>query len=404
MKAGGIVLRVVLFLLIIAAGFALLVWLSSFKPMPDQTASKKTMVTVSVMEANVSNEQMIIPAMGTVIPSRLVNVAPEVGGKVIAQNENLVPGGRLKKGEMIVRLNPRDYDLAMAQQHARVVQAEMELSRERSRKSVAEQEWAMIQSKLELTEEGRKLALHETQLENARAAVKGAQSGLEKAKLSRNRTSLKSPFNALVTEEFVDIGQTVGPSSRVATLVDADTFWVRLSVPMDRLQWISIPGVSEGEGSKVKVIQNVGANKKVIREGYVIKLLGDLDPRGKMARLLVEIKDPLGSNGELPLLLGAYVSVEIQGPQIEQVIKLPRLAVRDNDTVWVKDGSVLRFVNVEIIWSMGDHAFVKGAISDKAEIVINRISAPVEGMSIKLEGETIEDTDTQVDSEQGKDQ
>jgi hypothetical protein len=169
-------------------------------------------------------------------------------------------------------------------------------------------------------------------------------------------------------------------------------FWVRVSAPVDRLPWISVPDASGEGGSRARIVQRVSEGVEVVREGRVVKLLGELEPQGKMARLLVEVRDPLGietdDEGErLPLLLGAYVNVDIEGPVLTDVIALPRPALRDNDQVWLKQGGKLRIHDVSVVWTTEDQVFVRGDLTAGDDVVVSRIDAPVEGMPLRLNGE-----------------
>jgi hypothetical protein len=170
-------------------------------------------------------------------------------------------------------------------------------------------------------------------------------------------------------------------------------FWVRVSVPVDRLPWISLPDERGEGGAPARIAQRVAEGVEVVREGRVVKLLGDLEPTGKMARLLVEIRDPLGlesegSDTELPLLLGAFVNVDIQGPALTDVISLPRPALRDNDQVWLKREGKLAIREVDVVWTTEDKVYVRGDLTTESAVVVSRIDAPVEGMPLRLNGET----------------
>jgi RND family efflux transporter MFP subunit len=385
-------LKGLLVLLIIAVGVGVLLALKSMKPEPERKEPPDPSIVVQVVKPEQGAAPVTIQAMGTVIPARKVEVFPEVGGRIVKQSDELVPGGRIPKGKMIVRIDPRDYNLALAQQSAAVTKAQMDLATEKARKEVAEREWALIADEVQPSEEGKKLALREVQLETAEASLKSAKSGLSKARLARSRTTIRAPFNVLVTEEFVDRGQLVGPATRIATLVDADVFWVRVSVPVDRLPWIALPDARGDGGSLATITQRVADGVEVVRQGRVVKLLADLEPQGKMARLLVEVEDPLGTDGaeggqQLPLLLGAYVNVDISGPELTDVIALPRRALRDNGQIWLKNGNQLQIRDVDVIWSTADKVFVRGELSAQDDIVISRIAAPVEGMPLRINGE-----------------
>jgi len=406
MRVFKVVLKVFLVLVILGIGAFAFVTLKLSKPEPERKEPPDPSTVVRIVRAETATEPITIRAMGTVIPARKVEVYPEVGGRIVKQNEDLVPGGRIPRGQLVVRIDPRDYNLALTQQAAVVTKAEMDLAEEQARKEVAEREWALIADEVRPSEAGKKLALREVQLEAAEASLESAKSGLSKARLARSRTTIKAPFNALVTEEYVDKGQLVGPSTRIATLVDADAFWVRVSVPVDRLPWIALPDKQGEGGSTARIVQRVAEGVEVVREGRVVKLLGDLEPQGKMARLLVEIRDPLGleagkGEGELPMLLGAYVDVDIRGPMLAGVISLPRAALRDKDQVWLKQDGKLSIRDVDVVWTTEDRVFVRGDLAEQGEVVVSRIAAPVEGMPLRLDGEKKEQTEVLAGTDSG---
>jgi RND family efflux transporter MFP subunit len=385
------ILKAVLVLAIVGAGYGVFYYLKTSREVPHRQPPGQRPTLVEVVEAKTAEEPVMVSAMGTVTAAQTVTVFPEVGGRIVYQSNRLVPGGRFSRGQVLVKIDPTDYDLVIKQHQARVVQAKMELARERGLKSVAEREWKLIQDEVQPTEEGRKLALREIQLENAQAAVDAAQSSLDQARLMRERTVIKAPFNAVVTEEFVDRGQVVSPASRIATLVATDKFWVQVSAPVDRLSWIHIPGVNSKEGSPAEVIQQTGTDLEMKRRGKVIKLEGSLDPKGKMARLLVEVDDPLGTPGEngtvMPLLLGGYVNVQIQGPRVPDALALPRRALREKSRVWVMSDKKLQVRKVEVVWSRGDTVFVRGDLRSGETVVNSRIVTPIEGMLLYTQGD-----------------
>jgi len=374
-------------LCIAGVGVGVYLLLVSTRTEPRRHVGEERPVLVEVTRAEASTERVRVKAMGTVVPARSVTVYPEVAGRIVYQSPNLVPGGRFEKGQALVRIDPRDYELAVKQQRAKVVQIRTELAREKGMKAVAEREWNMIRDEVQPTAEGRKLALREVQLQAAQAAVEAAEAALEQAELQQSRTVVRAPFDCVVTDEFVDAGQVVSSATRIATLVASDVFRVQVSLPMDQLGWLQIPGVNAEEGSAARVMQKAGAHMRVERDGRVVRLLGDLDPKGKMARLLVEVDDPLGtpgSNGSvMPLLLGAYVQVIIEGPQVEGVVALPRRALHDRDRVWIKtDEGKLDIREVDLVWTKTDAVFVRGDIRPGEQIVLSRITAPVEGMRL----------------------
>jgi len=382
--------NIVLIVIILGAGIGLYSIFVMAKTKPGRQEIRQKSIVVETMNVDPGTRTARVTAMGTVIPAREVAVSPQVGGRIITMGEKFLPGSRMLRGDLLVRIDPSDYDAALENQQANVTRAGVELAREKGLKSVAEAEWELIGSDdVKPDEEGRKLALRELQLKQAEANLKAAQSSLSQARLNRERTVVNAPFNSIVREKFVDVGQVVAPGTRIGTMVDSDVFWVRVSVPMDRLKWIMIPGVNSERASAATVIQQVSGDIEVTRTGKVIKLLGDLDPKGRMVRLLVEVENPLdtGSSEEasgLPLLLDAYVKVIIEGPEEENVFSLPRGALRDSSTVWILDDEDrLRIKDVEVLWSLDDMVFVRNGIGPDDRIITSRIGTPVEGMILR---------------------
>jgi RND family efflux transporter MFP subunit len=345
---------------------------------------------VEIIEVKPDRQKVQVPASGQVLPAQQVAMSSELGGRVVWMSDKLIPGNRLKAGDTLVRIDVRDYNLALEQQAAQVDRAQTELQLEQSRKEIAEREWQLMGGGQPA--EGS-LAVRDPQLRTAEAALKAARSGLSRAKLSVNKTTVRAPFNAMVHSKTVDLGQLVGPQAPLATLVGTDAFWVQVSIPLERLAWIQVPGVDDAtEGAAVVLSQRLG-DKTITRNGKVLRLLPDLDPMGRMARILVEIPDPLGlaadkadkaSEQELPLLIGSYVNVEIEGREIDSVIELPRDAVRGGDEVFVVTAEdTLDIRQVSVVWRRPDTVLVGAGLEPGDKVVVSPLSAPVKGMKLR---------------------
>lgn len=380
--------KVLLFVVIILAGWGIYRMLAHGRRHPQRQPRHKLAAVVEVVPARAAQRPLRVTGMGTVLPARTVAVTPEVSGRLVFVSASLVPGGRVRRGQVLARIDPRDYELQVKQRQAQVVQAKAALARERGLKSVAEREWRLLGREVQPTAEGRRLALHEVQLESAQAALASAQAALEQARLMLEKTSLRAPFNAVVTEKLVDRGQVVGPATRIATLVSSDAFWVRVAVPLDKLSALEIPGRGGSTvGSPAEIVLQVG-ELRARRRGRVLQLLGDLDPRGKTARLLIEVNDPLGEpegdGRQVPLLLGSYVAVHIDGQVIEGAVAVPRKALRENDRLWVKSpAGKLEVRQVKLLWASDREAFVSGEVRAGEQVIVSRIATPIPGMPVR---------------------
>jgi len=408
---GRKLLRASLPILALSLGVGVLVAFVLTRPKPAKKPREERGALVEVEAVKQVRQRLRVVEFGTVIPAEQVVMQPEVSGRIVWQHEELVPGGRFKKGEVLVRIDGRDYRLALRQSGASVDKAELDVRLEKARKEVAKAEWEVVDPKQTATDEGRTLALREPQLQAAQAGLAAAKSMRDQAKLAVSKTTLAAPFNGFVQSESVDVGQLVTPQMPLATLVGSDRFWVRVSVPVDRLAVIDVPGmnVGEGQGAPAVIVQEV-AGERIERRGRVVRALGDLDPVGRLARLLVEIDDPLGlrdapgakaakgaktspatgpepkpaTRHALPLLLGAFVEVAIEARELGDVVELPRLALRDGNSAYVfgPDGRLV-VRDVKVAWRNEKNVLIREGLVPGDEVIVSRLPSAIPGMLLR---------------------
>ncbi len=384
-----------------AASYAALHFYAT-RPETARTKPKSPVKLVNVVVAKVGSHKVSVPAMATVVAARTVVLKSQVRGRIIEQCPQMLLGGLCKKGDVLLRIDPREYEFAVDQAQAAVDQAQSELSLEEGRQVIAKSEWALLGAEVPRSEASRKLALREPQLTAARARLSAARSRLDLAKLNLERTTIRAPFNAKVVEGGADlkmelkaeVGQVVDGSTSLARLIGTDKFWLRASLPVGRLQLIRLPGSDGKGGADVKIILGAGNGRDVVRQGRVIRLLGDTDSRSLMARMLIEVDDPLALEDVhlVPLLAGGRVRVEIDAIPIEGVVKVSRAALREGDRVWIMDAKdKLDVRRVKVAWRAKDsvlvHTFDKGTgIRDGERIVTSLLSMAKRGADLKIEG------------------
>ncbi len=329
-----------------------------------------------------------VDASGKVFGAREITITPEVSGRITSISPELIPGGLIQKGQELVQIDSRDYEATVKQRESDLASAQLALKLEQGNQVVAVQEYEMLSEIVDDTE--KDLVLRKPYLTQARANLASAQAALEKAKLDVRRCRITAPFNAIIQEKFVDVGARVSPTSPVLSIVGTDEFWLEVMVSEDQLKWITIPENNGTDGSEVNVYNSFVWGDGVSRQGTVIRLLGQLEEKGRRAQLLVSVKDPLclddASRGEPKLLIDSYVSVEIEGRLLDSVFAVNRDYLHDGDSVWVmNDQSRLEIRPVEIIFRDTDFVYVTDGIEDGQRIVTSEIAAPVDGMLLRLE-------------------
>jgi hypothetical protein len=136
------------------------------------------------------------------------------------------------------------------------------------------------------------------------------------------------------------------------------------------------------------VIRERGSGEPVVRHGTVVELLGDVTQNGRMARVLVSIADPLElekpARVRRPLLLGEYVRVEIEGPELHDVIAVPRDVIREGTRVWVKNAeNQLEVRPVEVVLSRKDAVLISQGLRDGEEIITSQVPAAIPGLLLQ---------------------
>lgn len=356
------------------------------KPMAKKKAPVVSAPLVNVSHLEIRDYEVWTPVMGTVEASREITLEPEVAGRVIEISDSFIPGGYFSRGEQVLRIDPLDYQLAVKQQEAVVTEAEYNLKVESGYQRVAGREWKLLKNSSGGTAQEAELALRKPHLEKAQADLVSSKAKLQQARVDLARTSVKAPFSCMVQSKSADLGAYLSLNESIGTIVGTDEFWVVVSVPVDRLQRISFPSEANGfKGSRALVV--VGSGKTSFeREAEVLRLLPSLESKGRMARVIVSVKDPLNlkSDGEHPLLLGSYVNVYIDSGKLKDVIAIPRTAFRDNNTLWIMaEGGVLDIRQVDPVWRDEDNIYLDAGVSAGEKLVVTNISAPLQGMNLR---------------------
>ncbi|MCD4824201.1 MAG: efflux RND transporter periplasmic adaptor subunit [Phycisphaerae bacterium] len=379
--------RLLLVLVILAVGGGISFYWMTHKPTAKRRQRKSRTTLVEVSRVSPQSYKVVIKAMGTVIPARSIQLAPRVGGQVVDISPKFVPGGRFQANERILQVDPKDYQLAVQQRADDLAKAQCELKLEMGQQSVARRESELLGETIK--EEDKELLLRQPQLAMNRAMVAAAAAALEQSQLDLKRTSIAAPFNAMIQSRSVDLGSQVNAGTAIASLVGTDEYWVKVSVPVDQLKWISIPGIGATRGSHVYIHYESSCGPDAGLEGSVSRLMAELEPQGRMAQLLVAVKDPLllksAAVQRFPLILNSYVRVEIQSRDVPQAIRVPRTALRDGSRVWVmRADNTLDIREVKIVWSGNECVYVTDGLRDGDMLITSNLTTPVQGMTLHM--------------------
>ena len=378
--------RVLLPLLIIFVGVAihkLLVWM---RYVPPKIAVSKTAALVSTIQLQRTTERAVLVGYGTVEPSQTLEVRAQVTGHITGLGEEFEVGSRVRSGETIVSIDPRDYQIAIEAQKANVARAEFELELEEGNQVVARREWELLSDDLKSGEIGERLALRKPHLREKQAALDAARSRLKKAELDLERTRIVSPFDGVVLEENVEIGKYVNSQTMLATLAATDEFFVKAKVPRKNLRWLDMESSGDLQASSVRLSDGQEDHSNTAMwSAQVVRLLSDVDAAGRMARILISVTNPLDPPADgAPLLIGSFVRVEIEGRELRDVYRVPRTAVREGDVLWiVNEEGTLQFAPIEVVQSRNNVAVVRGDLREGQSVITSPLQGVLQGMEVR---------------------
>ncbi|MGC6511057.1 MAG: efflux RND transporter periplasmic adaptor subunit [Myxococcota bacterium] len=368
------------FIILAIGALGMVVMISSASSEERQTP-EATILTVDAVDVVLQSRAVMIQGSGAVRSAQILPLSAQVSGVITELSPNLEPGGQFQAGEVLARIDSRDYRLAVAQEAARVQQAALDFRLAQERQTAAQREWELLGN----TGEAPELAARKPQLEAAELALESAKAGQERAELNLSRTLLKAPFPAMIQSEDIELGQLVGPGQPIMTLLGTDEFWVRVSIPAARLDDIIRPdGASETLG-RAWVRYRPAPNKLAEREAKVKRLEASLDAQARTAALIISIEDPLRSEG-MPILPGAYVDVDIEGKTIDNVAVLPASALINGEQVLLATAdNTLEIRPVELGWRYGSDVFVTAGLSTGERVITTPISFPIVGAPLNVQ-------------------
>ena len=369
---------------ILVFGIANMVLLVKSGPTLDPKPVAPLAPLVRVMTVEPKTVQMSSQTHGTVAPRTESELTPEISGRVIAVSPAMVSGGFFEAGEVLVTVEPLDYELALEQAKAGLARAESELTN--ARRNSGRQ--ADLLKKNLTSDSQSDDALN--QLRVAEAILQEARARLAKAERDLERTQLVAPFDGRVRTKRVDVGQFVNRGTPIAMIYATDYVEVRLPIKDEELEFVEVPlaGNSSAAEQSLAPVHFAAsfAGERYAWEGEVVRTEGEIDPQTRMINVVARVLSPYETNGDKPpLSVGLFVSAEIEGKSFDDVVVLPRSALRGESQVYVVDAeNRLQFRQVVVLREVGDQVYVQGGLSAGERVCVSPLETALDGMPVRL--------------------
>lgn len=398
-------LRVWLPIAIIALGGIATVGLVAATPSLDVRPPQHRSPAVRVLRADPRPITLRVHTQGTVVPRTESDLVAEVSGRIIAVSPSLASGGFLEPDEVLVTIDPSDYEIALERARAAQARAESQVGLARlaleRQESLAERKVGSSKD-LDTAKNGERVA--QANLRDARAAVAQAERDLE-------RTRVRVPYAGRVRQKKVDLGQYVNRGTPVARVYAVDYAEVRLPVPDRDAAYLDLPvdyrGESgEAQGPAVRLRARYAGRVHTWR-GRIVRTEGELDPKTRMIHAVARVEDPYGRSEDPerpPLAVGLFVDAEIEGRRREGVVSLPREALRGSDQVAiVGDDGRLELRRIEVLRRNRDRVLVASGIAAGERVASGPLAVAVDGMRVRVFEELARDDVPEPGAEDGGD-
>ena len=365
-------------IIILVSSVILFVLMIKLKPEAEFQEPKITPQLVETMVAYPSEVSAKISSQGTIRPEHEIFITSELRGKVAWVSESFLDGAGFRTGDTLMKIEKRDYELALISTESSLFQAKLALEREEAESNLASIEWKRVGKG-----DASSLTLREPQLAQARAVLAAAEAAYEQSKRNLERTSIIAPFDGRVRKKMLDLGTNLIPGARVADIYATASFEVRLPIADKDIPFLGIPldgtSINSTNRPDVKLSTSYGGDELEIN-GSIVRSESEIDLKTRMISVIATI--PI-SKSNTRFKVGMFVNAEIKGSSFPGVTVVPRSAVKD-DMIWVVIDQKLRRKSVEVIRYEKDFAFISNGLNKNDRILITRLSSYVDGMPVRL--------------------
>lgn len=382
--------KIILPIVIVAISAAIALWMYMQEDPPQTIDKKPPMMLVDVMRAHAASAKITVTAQGSVTPRTQTILVSEVSGLITEVSSAFVAGGFFSKGDVLVRIDDRNYRAEVKRAQASVRAAETNVTREAGLADYAREDWERAQSVLKSSKAASDLAMRKPQLAEAFASLDFANADLEMRLGDLDRTVIRAPYDGLVREKRADVGQFVNGGSALATTFAVDVAEIRLPLPDSQLPYLNLDEqeLAQGLGPLVMLSANIGGQLNSW-QGRIIRTEGVFDERSRVLYLVAQIDDPYNrhsSKWEHPLRIGTFVEAAIEGEQLDNVIRLPRTALRRDNKIWtITDNDTLKPVTVEVARADEQSVLIRSGLQSGQLICLTVPENPLPGTPVRYQ-------------------
>ena len=356
---------------------------------PTKRAFTGPQISVEALTVTPRNYLVMLESYGTIQPRTQSMLIAQVGGGIVDVNPNVRGGGFFELGDILVKIDSRDYTADMRIAEATLADARQALAEAEARSQQAREDWERLGNSGEPPD----LVLRVPQLAAARARVISAESGLQKAALELERTEIRAPFAGRVLRKFVDMGQVVSKNTQLAEIYATDTVEIRLPLRNRDLPFIDLPETfryteeTEKFGGSVAIRSDLAG--QATWEAELVRTEGSIDETARQLHVIAQIDDPFAATaaGQTPLKIGQYVTAVIEGNTVPGALVIPNNSIYQGTYVYIVEDGILWRRDIDIAWQNDDEAIVSSGLVAGDRLVTTALGQVTSGIRVTIVGE-----------------
>lgn len=385
-------IRILLPPLVLLGGIAIAASLITTGPEAKRRRRQAILPTVEIMTLQRQDYQIMIASRGILTPRTSTTLVPEVAGKIIQVADNFHNGGFFSEGDLLLQIDPNDYEIALTIAQAELVQKELALAEEEALSNQASSNWA----KLQLDGTPSPLTLRTPYLKNAQAALAAARARVKQARIELKRTRVTAPYSGRILEKKVDLGQYISPGTPLVEIYASDTVEIRLPISTEVQRFLNLPEENQhskqtAEAGTLVLFSSKSDIHKNTWQGRLVRTEGTIDVQSRQLFVVSQIENPYQREiNRPPLIIGQFLEAQILGKQLKDVFVIPREAVRGAKTVHLIDSeNRLQRRELEVIWRDEQHLIASGPLQSGERISLTALPFAAEGIKVQIAGEKV---------------
>lgn len=350
--------------------------------------SSASQLTVEVQQLKPQRFTVVVDTFGTVQPKTQSALVAQVSGQINYVSPQFRNGGFFSKGDVLLKLDQRDYVAGVKIAESDLLSAEQTLLEEQANATQAANDWKRLGNGQAPSD----LVLRKPQLAAAQARLLSAEASLTRANLALERTEITAPYDGRILKQLVDFGQVLAANSQTAEIYSTDSVEIRLPINNSDIDLVNFPEEFRTNNSLQPLIEarfTSSLSKSQTWLGNIIRTEGAISSDSQQLYIVAKIEDPY--NPQLhpgaSIKIGQYVTAEVQGKTLDDAIVINNSTIYQGSYVYIVVDGLLKRRDINIRWQNSQNSIIDNGLNAGELLVTTPLGQVSSGTRVSIAGE-----------------